>query len=67
MQAGRAIRDGAFHLGGDETSDVDPDKEFMPAGQGVGAIDDLVPAAELVRRFVDEAEAALAKVHPAVL
>ena len=44
---------------------VDPDREFFPAGQGVGAIDELVPAAELVRRFVDEAEAALARAgHP---
>ena len=31
----------------------------MPAGQGVGAIDSLVPAGELVRRMVDEAEATL--------
>ncbi len=38
---------------------VDPDREFMPAGQGVGAIDELVPAGELVARFVAEAEAAL--------
>ena len=60
-QAGRAMQDGAFHLGGDETTDVDPSREFMPAGQGVGAIDELVPAAELVRRFVSEAEEALAK------
>jgi enoyl-[acyl-carrier protein] reductase II len=60
MQAGRAIQDGAFHLGGDETSEVDPAKEFMPAGQGAGAIHELVPAGELVRRFVAEAEAALA-------
>jgi enoyl-[acyl-carrier protein] reductase II len=66
MQAGRAMRDGAFHLGGDETSDVDPTKEFMPAGQGAGAIDELIPAAELVRRFVDEAEAALSKLGASV-
>jgi hypothetical protein len=29
----------------------------MPAGQGVGAIHDLIPAGELVRMFVREAEA----------
>lgn len=54
---------GVNHLGGDErTPDVDPDREFMPAGQGVGAIDELVPAGELVRRFVREAEATIDRV-----
>jgi len=56
----KSIEDGANHLGGDESAaDVDPDREFMPAGQGAGAITSLVPAAELVERFVAEAEAAL--------
>lgn len=62
MQFLRSVEDGANHLGQDEdTPGVDPDREFMPAGQGVGAIDSLVPAGELVVRFVDEAEAALAR------
>jgi enoyl-[acyl-carrier protein] reductase II len=62
-QVGRASQENAFHLGGDEnTPDVDPAKEFFPAGQGVGAIDELVPAAELVRRFVAEAEAAIDRI-----
>jgi enoyl-[acyl-carrier protein] reductase II len=61
-QLGRSIHDSAFHLGGDEaTSGVDPDMECYPTGQGVGAIVELVPAADLVRRFVAEAEAALAR------
>jgi len=60
MQYVKSVQDGANHLGGDEsTPGVDPSKEFMPAGQGVGAITELVPAAELVERFVREAEAAL--------
>jgi enoyl-[acyl-carrier protein] reductase II len=51
---------GVMHLGGDSfTEGVDVDQECYPAGQGVGAITDLVPAGELVRRFVVEAEAAL--------
>jgi enoyl-[acyl-carrier protein] reductase II len=51
---------GAMHLGGDSFADgVDLDKECYPAGQGVGAIAELVPAAELVRRFVAEAESVL--------
>jgi enoyl-[acyl-carrier protein] reductase II len=55
-----SMQAGAFHLGADESATgVDPDREGFPAGQGVGAIDDLVPAADLVRRFVAEAEAAL--------
>ncbi len=60
-QAGRAIRDGVFHLGADETVTVDAEREFMPAGQGAGAIDGLVPAADLVRQFVADAEATLAR------
>lgn len=61
LQFLRSMEDGANHLGrGPEQTDVDPDKEFWPAGQGVGAIDSLVPAGELVVRFVEEAEAALA-------
>jgi enoyl-[acyl-carrier protein] reductase II len=55
-----AMRGGWMHLGGDEsTPGVDPDRECYPAGQGVGALDELVPAGELVRRIVTEAEAVL--------
>jgi enoyl-[acyl-carrier protein] reductase II len=62
-QAGRAMRDGVFHLGADETADVDITREFMPAGQGVGAIDALVPAGDLVHQFVEDAERALARMR----
>jgi enoyl-[acyl-carrier protein] reductase II len=64
-QVGRAASDGAFHLGHDSSFTADRAKEFMPAGQGAGAIDGLVPAAELVRRFVAEAEAAIDRVAAA--
>src|SRR5436190_760981 len=57
----------AISLGGDEFSDVDPDKECYPSGQGVGAIHDLVPAGDLVRRIVDEAEHALARAASTVV
>ena len=61
-QAITSVRAGAFHLGGDETTTgVDPGIECYPAGQGVGGIAELVPAGELVHRFVAEAEAALAR------
>jgi enoyl-[acyl-carrier protein] reductase II len=58
----RSFEDGANHLGGDETTPgVDPAREFMPAGQGVGAIDELTPAGDLVHRFVDDAERILSR------
>jgi enoyl-[acyl-carrier protein] reductase II len=51
---------GTMHLGGDSFTDgVDVDRECYPAGQGVGGISKLVPASELVHRFVAEAEAVL--------
>jgi enoyl-[acyl-carrier protein] reductase II len=60
QQLGKSISAGAMHLGADEnTPGVDPERECYPAGQGTGAIHDLVPAGELVRRFVAEAEEAL--------
>ena len=63
MQAIRSIQDGAFHLGGDESTDgVDPEIECYPAGQAVGGINDVIPAGDLVRRIVAEAEAALGRI-----
>src|ERR1700689_673779 len=59
-QVGVRCGAGAMHLGGDSFSEgVDVDKECYPAGQGVGAITELVPAGELVRRVVAGAEATL--------
>jgi enoyl-[acyl-carrier protein] reductase II len=59
-QLRRSMADGAWHLGGDDTTTgIDPGKEGYPSGQGVGAIDALVPAGDLVVRFVEEAEAVL--------
>jgi enoyl-[acyl-carrier protein] reductase II len=61
-QALRAIQDGVFHLGQDENAQgVDPDREGYPAGQSVGGIHDIVPAGELVHRFVREAEEVLSR------
>jgi enoyl-[acyl-carrier protein] reductase II len=60
-QLGRSIEDGAFHLGGNEdTPGIDPDRECYPTGQGVGAIQTLMPAASLVTQIVDQAEQVLA-------
>jgi enoyl-[acyl-carrier protein] reductase II len=52
-----AASGGFLHLPeGDDATGVDPDRECYPAGQGVGAIDALVPAGDLVREFVSDAE-----------
>lgn len=60
-----AMQEGVFHLGGDDhTEGVDPQRECYPAGQGVGGIDALVPAADLVRQIVDDAEAVLTRIAP---
>jgi enoyl-[acyl-carrier protein] reductase II len=41
---------------------IDPARTCMPAGQGSGAIRDVLPAGEIVRRVVAEAEAVLARI-----
>jgi enoyl-[acyl-carrier protein] reductase II len=57
-----SLRDGTFHLGGDEgTPGVDPRREGYPAGQAVGGISSLQPAGDIVRSMVSEAERVLAK------
>ncbi len=56
-----SMRAGVNHLGAADGAAVDLRREFMPCGQGVGAIDELVPAGELVVRIVDEAGRALAR------
>ncbi len=55
-------KDGANHLGSPEGTEVDVGKEFMPAGQGVGAIVSLVPAGDIVREMVRVAEATIDRV-----
>ena len=68
MQFVKSYEDGANHLGnGDEIepTEVDPDKEFWPAGQGVGAIEELVPAGDIVRSMVAEAEEILSRLATA--
>ena len=59
QQAMDSAKAGANHLGAPDGSEVDVRREFFPCGQGVGAIDELVPAGELVARMVVEAEAVL--------
>jgi enoyl-[acyl-carrier protein] reductase II len=55
-----SVAAGANHLGAADETEVDVHREFFPAGQGVGAISGLVPAGDLVRQIVDDAERTLA-------
>jgi enoyl-[acyl-carrier protein] reductase II len=54
-----SIQSGANHMGDPPETEIDVTREFMPAGQGVGAIHELIPAGELVRRILAEAEIAM--------
>jgi enoyl-[acyl-carrier protein] reductase II len=60
-QAFASSRGGVSHLGASSETVVDVDREFFPCGQGVGAIDSLVPAAAIVHDMVATAEARLAR------
>ena len=65
-QAFYSAQQGANHLGGDTSTQVDVHREFMPCGQGVGAINELIPAAELVARMVADAEALIGRLSVTV-
>ena len=57
-----SIVGGVLHLPtGPDDPNVDPTTECYPAGQGVGAIDGLVPAGDLVARLMAETEEALGR------
>jgi enoyl-[acyl-carrier protein] reductase II len=62
QQAIASMQAGVNHLGAPSGTEVDVRREFMPCGQGVGAITDLPPAGELVRRILDEALDAIDRV-----
>ena len=53
---------GANHLGYPTGTEVDVKREFMPCGQGVGAINELAPAGDIVRSMVAEAERTLERI-----
>ena len=55
-QAVFSAKAGVNHLGFPDGTEVDSSREFMPCGQGVGAIDSLVPAADLVHAMIAQAE-----------
>ncbi|MEY4372628.1 MAG: hypothetical protein RL219_1397 [Actinomycetota bacterium] len=55
-QSFAASKAGVAHLGAADGTEVDIAREFMPCGQGVGAIDSLEPAGDILRSMVAEAE-----------
>jgi NAD(P)H-dependent flavin oxidoreductase YrpB (nitropropane dioxygenase family) len=42
-----------------EEDRMKPDRTAMPAGQGVGGINDILPVAEIVENFISEAKQTL--------
>ncbi len=59
-QMGQSTADGLLGFMDDDMTD--PSRTCMPAGQGVGAIHDLEPAGDIVRRVAAEAEAVLSRI-----
>ncbi|MEI7882777.1 MAG: nitronate monooxygenase, partial [Actinomycetota bacterium] len=59
QQAIASMKAGVNHLGYPVGTKVDVEREFMPAGQGIGAINELVRAGDLVRSMVREAQETL--------
>lgn len=55
-QAVAAAKAGVNHLGSPTGTAVDEANEFMPCGQGAGAINELLPAGDVVRNIVALAE-----------
>ncbi len=54
-----AFQDGVTNF--TAAADADPDRTMMPAGQGVGAVHEILPAGEIVRRTVAEAESVISR------
>ncbi len=61
-QASVSAKAGVNHLGFPNGTEVEENKEFMPAGQGAGAINELIPAGDIVRSMVREAEAVIERI-----
>jgi enoyl-[acyl-carrier protein] reductase II len=60
LQAMHSLQEGVMDYMG-KIGDADPDRTFMPAGQGIGLIREVKPAAEVMADLVREAEAAIAR------
>jgi enoyl-[acyl-carrier protein] reductase II len=61
QQAMISRQNGVMDYTGHDGTHADPDRTFMPTGQGAGLINDIRPAAEVFADLVREAEATLTK------
>jgi enoyl-[acyl-carrier protein] reductase II len=61
QQAMLSSRSGAMGGIGGQIEGLDPDKSCFAMGQSAGGVHEVLPAAEIVRRLVADAEAALAR------
>jgi len=59
LQAVHSFETGVMNFMLDAYDEMTSESSCMPAGQGCGGIDDIVPAAEVVRRLVEDAKTAL--------
>lgn len=59
QQAMISRQNGVMNYSGFGGTHADPDRTFMPTGQGAGLIDDIRPAAEVFADLIREAEATL--------
>lgn len=64
QQIAKSISDGAMHLGAPpDSEEIDPNKECFAAGQGLGGIGEIVPAADVVSRFIEDAEREIGRLN----
>jgi enoyl-[acyl-carrier protein] reductase II len=62
-QSIESSRAGVMNLTLDTWEVMDPDRSCMPAGQGVGGIDEILPAGEIVRSILAEARATIRRLE----
>ena len=63
QQAMVSIQEGAMGGIGGQVEGLDPDKSCFAMGQSAGGVHDVLPAGEIVRRIMAEAEAAIARME----
>jgi enoyl-[acyl-carrier protein] reductase II len=59
VQAAHSLEAGVMNFLLDTYAEMDATSSCMPSGQGCGGIDEILPAAEIVRRLVEDARAAI--------
>jgi enoyl-[acyl-carrier protein] reductase II len=63
MQMIHSMKEGVMDYMGAGGRDADPDRTFMPAGQGMGLIHEIKPARDVMRDLIRETEAATARLR----